>query len=124
MSNTSYNETVKDHFLHPRNYGKIDNPDGIGKVGNPRCGDVMQITIKVENDKIEDIKFQTFGCAAAISSSSMLTEIAKGKKIEEAERITNQDVANYLGGLPDIKIHCSNLAADALKQAINNYKSK
>ncbi len=124
MSNTNYNETVRDHFLHPRNQGKIENPDGIGTVGNPRCGDVMQITIKVGNDIIKDIKFETFGCAAAISSSSMLTELAKNKTLDEAKNITNQEVANSLGGLPIVKMHCSNLAADALAKAIDNYKSK
>ncbi len=124
MNNTNYNETVRDHFLHPRNQGKIENPDGIGKVGNPRCGDVMQVAIKIENNRIKDIKFQTFGCAAAISSSSMLTEIAKGKTLEEAQNITNQNVSDALGGLPVIKMHCSNLAADALAKAIDNYKSK
>lgn len=119
-----YSEKVKDHFFHPRNVGEINNPDGVGTVGNPTCGDVMTIFIKVKNGIIDDIKFKTFGCTAAIATSSVLTELVKGKKIEDALKITRDDVANELGGLPSIKMHCSNLAADALKEAIKDYKNK
>ncbi len=117
-----YSEKVMDHFLNPRNVGTIENPSGVGKVGNPVCGDVMQIEIKVENDRIEDIKFKTFGCAAAIATSSMVTEMVKGKTLEEASSITNKAVAEALGGLPPVKMHCSNLAAEALQEAINHYR--
>lgn len=117
-----YSEKVMDHFLNPRNVGTIENPSGVGKVGNPVCGDVMQIEIKVENDRIEDIKFKTFGCAAAIATSSMVTEMVKGKTLEEAGSITNKAVAEALGGLPPVKMHCSNLAAEALHEAINHYR--
>ncbi len=119
-----YTEKVKEHFLNPRNVGEIKNPDGFGKVGNPVCGDVMAIYIKVKNNRITDIKFKTFGCTAAIATSSVLTEMVKGKKIDEALKITRDDVANELGGLPAIKMHCSNLAADALREAIKDYKNK
>jgi len=119
-----YTEKVKDHFLNPRNVGEIKNPDGFGKVGNPVCGDVMAIYIKVKNNRITDIKFKTFGCSAAIATSSVLTEMVKGKTIDEALKITRNDVANELGGLPAIKMHCSNLAADALREAIKDYKNK
>ncbi len=119
-----YTEKVKDHFFHPRNVGEIKNADGIGKVGNPTCGDVMAIYIKVKDEKIIDIKFKTFGCTAAIATSSILTELVKGKKIEDALKITRDDVAQELGGLPAIKMHCSNLAADALKEAIKDYRNK
>jgi nitrogen fixation NifU-like protein len=119
-----YTEKVKEHFFHPRNVGEIKNPDGYGKVGNPVCGDVMAIYIKVKDNKIVDIKFKTFGCAAAISTSSILTEMVKGKTLDEALKITRDDVANELGGLPAIKMHCSNLAADALHEAIKDYKNK
>ena len=119
-----YTEKVKEHFFHPRNVGEIKNADGIGKVGNPTCGDVMAIYIKVKDDRIVDIKFKTFGCTAAIATSSVLTEMAKGKTLDEAIKITRDDVANELGGLPAIKLHCSNLAADALREAIKDYKSK
>jgi len=118
----AYSQKVMDHFMNPRNVGKIDKPNGIGEVGNPTCGDIMHIEIKVNDDKIEDIKFQTFGCAAAIATSSMVTEMVKGKTLEEAEKITNKAVAEALGGLPPIKMHCSNLAADALHEAIKNYR--
>ena len=104
--------------------GKIDNPDAEATVGNPQCGDVMKIMLKIKNDKIEDIKFQTMGCAAAIATSSMATDIAKGKSLDEAKKITNIDVAKALGELPPIKIHCSNLAADALRKAIENFEQK
>ena len=119
-----YNKTVMDHFRNPRNVGEIADADGIGEVGNPLCGDIMTIYLKVENERIEDIKFQTFGCGSAIAVSSMLTEIAKGKSIEEAKKITNKDVAKALEGLPKNKLHCSNLGADALQMAIKNYENK
>ncbi len=119
-----YSEKVKDHFFHPRNVGEIPNPDGIGTVGNPTCGDVMTIYISVKNNRIFDIKFKTYGCAAAIASSSIATELVKGKTIEEAMKLTRNDVAKELGGLPAIKMHCSNLASDALREAIKNYKEK
>jgi len=124
MENIDYNEKVKDHFFNPRNVGEIKDADGVGTVGNPSCGDIMTIYIKVKDDKIEDIKFKTFGCAAAIASTSIATEMVKGKTLEEAEKLTRNDVANELGGLPEIKMHCSNLAADALRKAIDNYRSK
>lgn len=113
-----------EHFKNPMNAGEIKDADGIGEVGNPTCGDVMKITIKVEGGKIKDIKFKTFGCVAAISSSDMLCELAKGKTLEEAEKITRKDVSSSLDGLPAIKEHCSNLAADALKKAIDDYGKK
>ena len=119
-----YSKKVMEHFLNPRNMGKIDDPDGVGTAGNPICGDTMTIYIKVKNNRIVDIKFQTFGCAAAIATSSMITELAKGKTIEEAEKITRDDVADALEGLPPIKMHCSNLAADTLKAAIEDYKKR
>ena len=119
-----YTEKVLDHFRNPRNMGKMENPDGIGTVGNPTCGDVMSIYIKVKNNKIFDIKFQTFGCAAAIASSSIATELVKGKTLDEAMKLSRDDVANELGGLPAVKMHCSNLASDALKEAIKDYKEK
>lgn len=113
-----------DHFRNPRNVGVIENADGIGEVGNPLCGDMMTIYLKVENEEIADIKFQTFGCGSAIAVSSMLTEIAKGKKLAEAKSITNKDVANALEGLPKNKLHCSNLGADALQLAIKDYEAR
>jgi len=119
-----YNATILDHFQNPRNTGEIENADGVGTVGNPSCGDVMTIYIKVENNKIADIKFKTFGCGAAIASSSYTTELVKGKTIEEVERFTRKDVSDGLGGLPPIKMHCSNLALDALREAIKDYESK
>ena len=119
-----YSDKVMDHFLNPRNVGTIENPSGVGRVGNPVCGDVMQIEIKVEDDRIEDIKFKTFGCAAAIATSSMITEMAKGKTLEEARAITNKAVAEALDGLPPVKMHCSNLAAEALQEAIDQYQGK
>lgn len=117
-----YNEKVIDHFQNPRNVGEMDNPSGVGEVGNMKCGDIMKIFIKVENDIIEDIRFLTFGCGAAIASSSALTEMVKGKTIDEALAVTNKHVAEELGGLPPAKLHCSNLAADALHNAIEDYK--
>jgi nitrogen fixation NifU-like protein len=119
-----YTEKVLDHFRNPRNMGKMKEPDGVGTVGNPACGDIMTIQIKVKENKISDIKFQTYGCTAAIASSSIATELAKGKTIEEAQKLSRDDVANELGGLPAIKMHCSNLATDALKEAIKDYKEK
>jgi len=119
-----YSKTVMDHFRNPRNVGEIADADGIGEVGNPICGDMMTIYIKVADDHIKDIKFQTFGCGSAIAVSSMLTEIAKGKSIAEAKRITNKDVAEALEGLPKNKLHCSNLGADALQMAIKDYEDK
>ena len=127
MKSTSYSEKVLDHFRNPRNVGVIENPDGYGKVGNPVCGDLMEMFIKVgKNDKneeiIDDIKFRTFGCGSAVSTSSMVTEMAKGKTLDEAFKISRNDVAEELDGLPPIKMHCSNLAADALQAAISNYR--
>ena len=117
-----YNKTVMDHFRKPRNVGVIEEADGVGEVGNPLCGDMMTIYLDIEDERIKDIKFQTFGCGSAIAVSSMLTEIAKGKSIEEAKKITNKDVADALEGLPKNKLHCSNLGADALQMAIKNYE--
>jgi len=119
-----YSEIVMDHFKNPRNMGEIPDADGVGTVGNPVCGDMMAVYIKVEDERIADIKFKTFGCGAAIATSSMVTELAKGKTLEEAKKITRADVADSLGGLPKIKMHCSNLAADALHQAIEDYYNK
>ncbi|AQS58376.1 Fe-S cluster assembly scaffold protein NifU [Desulforamulus ferrireducens] len=119
-----YSEKVMDHFTNPRNVGEIENPDGAGQVGNPSCGDIMRITLKVEDNIIKDIKFKTFGCGAAVATSSMVTEMAMGKTIEEALKITNKAVAEALEGLPPAKMHCSNLAADALKAAIEDYLKK
>ncbi|HON06277.1 MAG TPA: Fe-S cluster assembly scaffold protein NifU [Candidatus Ratteibacteria bacterium] len=119
-----YTEKLLDHFKNPRNMGRIENPDGIGKVGNPVCGDVMWIYIKVKDNRIEDIKFETFGCGAAIATSSVITELAKGKTIEEAEKITNKDVIDVLEGLPPLKKHCSLLAEEGLHAAIEDYRKK
>lgn len=119
-----YSEKVMEHFSNPRNMGEIKNPDGVGTVGNPICGDVMQLSIKVKENKIVDAKFKTFGCGAAIATSSMVTEIVKGKTIEEALKISNKTVAEALDGLPPVKMHCSVLAEDALKKAIDDYFEK
>jgi len=119
-----YTDKVMDHFQNPRNVGEIENADGSGTVGNPVCGDIMKITIKVESDRLKDIKFKTFGCGAAIATSSMVTEMARGKTLDEAMEITNKMVADILGGLPPNKMHCSNLAADALHKAIEDYRSR
>jgi len=119
-----YSDKVMEHFRNPKNMGEIKDADGVGTVGNPVCGDLMTIHIKVKDDRIADIKFQTFGCAAAIATSSMITELAKGKTLDEAMKITRDDVASELDGLPPIKMHCSNLAADALREAIKNYRKK
>jgi nitrogen fixation NifU-like protein len=125
MKSTQYSEKVLDHFRNPRNVGKLTGKDvAIGRVGNPVCGDLMELYIKVKNNKIRDVKFRTFGCGSAIATASMVTELAKGKSIDEAIKITRKDVADELDGLPPIKMHCSNLAADALKDAIKNYKDK
>lgn len=119
-----YTEKVMDHFRNPRNMGEIPDADGVGTVGNPVCGDLMTIYIKVKDDRIEDVKFKTFGCGAAVATSSMVTEIAKGKTLKEAMGITRASVAESLGGLPPVKMHCSNLAADALHAAIEDYYKK
>jgi nitrogen fixation NifU-like protein len=119
-----YSQQVVDHFNNPRNQGHMENPDGVGKVGNPVCGDVMYIYIKVKDDVIQDIKWETMGCAAAIATSSMISELARGKTLEEAERITRGDVADALEGLPPVKMHCSNLAADGLRKAIEDYRKR
>jgi len=120
----AYSEKVLDHFRNPRNVGELENPDGIGVEGNPVCGDLMEIQIKVEDDRITDIRFKTFGCGSAIATSSMVTELAKGKTLDEALEITRQTVADELDGLPEQKMHCSNLAADALHKAIEDYRKK
>src|SRR3990167_2872109 len=119
-----YSDKVMEHFRNPRNVGEIPDADGIGNVGNPICGDIMRLYIKVENDKIIDAKFKTFGCGAAIATSSMVTELVKDKTIEEALKISNRAVAEALGGLPPIKMHCSVLAEEALKSAIDDYLKK
>ncbi|TDT61995.1 Fe-S cluster assembly scaffold protein NifU [Fonticella tunisiensis] len=119
-----YSDKVMDHFMNPRNVGEIENADGIGEVGNPKCGDIMRIYLDVEDNIIKDVKFKTFGCGAAIASSSMATELIKGKTLEEAWRLTNKAVAEALGGLPAIKMHCSVLAEGAIHKAINDYRIK
>ena len=119
-----YSEKVMDHFMHPRNVGTIDGADGVGEVGNAKCGDIMKIYLKIENDIIEDVKFETFGCGSAIASSSMATEMIKGKSIHEALELTNKAVAEALDGLPAHKMHCSVLAEEAIKAAIEDYCTK
>lgn len=116
-----YTDLVMDHFSNPRNVGEVENADGVGQIGNPVCGDVMRISIKVDNDHIDDVKFKTFGCGAAVATSSMVTEMVMGKSLSEAAVISNKAVAEALGGLPANKMHCSNLAADALHLAIEDY---
>jgi len=125
MKSTQYSEKVLDHFRNPRNVGTLEGEDVVaGEVGNPVCGDLMKFYLKVEDDKIADVKFQTFGCGSAIATSSMITEMVKGKTLDEALKVSRQDVADELDGLPPVKMHCSNLAADALHEAIKNYKIK
>ncbi len=119
-----YNEKVMEVFAHPKNVGEIENPDGVGRVGNASCGDIMEIQLKIENDVIVDAKFKTFGCAAAIATSSTATEMVKGMTVDEALKLTNAKVVEYLGGLPAQKLHCSVLAEEAIKKAIEDYKSK
>jgi nitrogen fixation NifU-like protein len=119
-----YSKKVMDHFMNPRNVGEIPDADGVGSVGNPVCGDLMTVYIKVKDNTLSDVKFKTFGCGAAIATSSMMTELAKGKTLDEAMKITRNDVAENLDGLPPKKMHCSNLAADALHEAIKDYKKK
>jgi nitrogen fixation NifU-like protein len=119
-----YTEKVMEHFKNPHNMGEIPDADGVGTVGNPVCGDLMTIYIKVKDNRLQDIKFKTYGCGSAIATSSMITDIARGKTLEEALKITRADVADSLGGLPAIKMHCSNLAADALHAAIEDYYKK
>ena len=120
----AYSEAVMDHFRNPRNVGAIENADGVGEEGNPVCGDVMTFYIKVKDDRLDDVKFQTFGCGAAIAVSSMVSEMVKGKTLEEAKKVTPGIVANALGGLPKAKLHCSNLGAQALGRAIRDYERK
>ncbi|MDQ2085797.1 Fe-S cluster assembly scaffold protein NifU [Herbivorax sp. ANBcel31] len=119
-----YSEKVMDHFSNPRNVGEIENADGIGEVGNAKCGDIMKMYLKIEDDKIVDAKFKTFGCGAAVATSSMSTELIIGKTVDEALNITNKSVAEALDGLPPAKMHCSNLAEEAIQAAIENYKVK
>ena len=116
-----YTETVMDHFMHPRNVGSIDNADGVGEVGNAKCGDIMKMYLKIKDGVIEDVKFETFGCGSAIASSSIATEMIKGKTIDEALALTNKDVVDALGGLPAHKLHCSVLAEEAIKSAVKDY---
>ncbi|OGC12418.1 Fe-S cluster assembly scaffold protein NifU [candidate division WOR-1 bacterium RIFOXYA12_FULL_52_29] len=120
----NYSEKVMEHFRNPRNVGEMENPDGVGKVGNPTCGDIMEMYIKVKDNVITDVKFKTFGCGAAIATSSMSTEMIKGKTIEEALKLSNRAVADALGGLPPVKMHCSVLAEEAVKAAIDDYLKK
>ena len=119
-----YTEKVMDHFEHPRNVGEIEHADGVGQVGNPKCGDIMKITLKIENDRIVDAKFQTFGCTAAIATSSTATDMIIGKTLDEALKITNAQVVEELEGLPPQKLHCSVLAEEAIKKAVEDYKAK
>src|SRR5690554_5586240 len=119
-----YSEKVMDHFMNPRNVGDIEQADGVGEVGNARCGDIMKVSLKIENDVIVDVKFKTFGCGAAIATSSMATELVKGKTVDEALAVTNKTVAESLDGLPPVKMHCSVLAEEAIKAAIEDYKKK
>lgn len=116
-----YTETVMDHFTHPRNVGEIPDADGVGEVGNAKCGDIMKMYLKIKDDRIEDVKFETFGCGSAIASSSMATELIKGKTIEAALAVTNKQVVDALGGLPAYKLHCSVLAEESIKAAVKNY---
>ncbi|MDR1378921.1 MAG: Fe-S cluster assembly scaffold protein NifU [Synergistaceae bacterium] len=120
----AYSDKVMDHFSNPRNVGEIEKPDGIGEAGNPKCGDIMKIYLRVKDNVIEDVKFKTFGCASAIASSSMATEMIKGKTVDEAWELTNTAVAEALDGLPPIKMHCSVLAEEAIHKALNDYRAK
>jgi nitrogen fixation NifU-like protein len=120
----AYSEKVMEHFSNPRNVGEIENPDGVGEAGNPKCGDIMKIYLRVKRNVIEDVKFKTFGCASAIASSSMATEMIRGKTVDEAWDLTNTAVAEALDGLPPIKMHCSVLAEEAIHRAINDYREK
>ncbi len=120
----SYSETVMDHFMNPRNVGKIEDANGVGEVGNAKCGDIMKMYLKIEDGKIQDVKFNTFGCGAAIATSSIATEMIKGKTVEEALQLTNKAVMDALGGLPPVKVHCSVLAEEAVKAAIEDYNKK
>jgi nitrogen fixation protein NifU and related proteins len=124
MAAGPYSEKVMDHFMNPRNVGEIDGADGVGEVGNPACGDMMRLYLKIDEGKVVDAKFRTFGCGAAIASSSMLTEMIKGKTVDEARAITNQHVAEALDGLPAVKIHCSVMAEQAVKSALDDYAKK
>jgi len=119
-----YSEKVMDHFMNPRNVGEIENADGVGQVGNPKCGDIMKMYLKIDEGVITDAKFKTFGCGAAVATSSMATELVKGKTVEEALKVTNTAVAEALDGLPPIKMHCSNLAEEAIRAAIDDYKKR
>ena len=119
-----YSDKVMDHFLHPRNVGVIEDANGVGEVGNAKCGDIMKMYLKIENDTIEDVKFETFGCGSAIASSSMATELIKGKPVSEAMQLTNQAVAEALDGLPDYKMHCSVLAEEAIQAALEDYHKR
>lgn len=119
-----YSDIVMDHFMHPRNVGEIENPDGVGQVGNAKCGDIMKMYLKIRDNVIQDVKFETFGCGSAIASSSMATEMIKGKTIDEALAVTNRQVVDALGGLPAHKLHCSVLAEEAVKSAIQDYYDK
>jgi nitrogen fixation NifU-like protein len=119
-----YSEKVMELFMNPKNAGRMENPDGVGEVGNPQCGDIMKIYIKVKDNRIEDIAFETFGCASAIASSSMVTEMVKGKTLDEALAVSNKDVVEELGGLPPQKIHCSLLAEEGIRAAIEDYRQK
>lgn len=119
-----YSEKVMDHFMNPRNQGEIENPDGVGEVGNPKCGDIMKIFLRVKDGRIEDVTFQTFGCGAAVATSSMATELVKGKTLEEAWELSNKAVAEALGGLPPVKMHCSVLAEEGIHKAINDYRTR
>lgn len=124
MAAGPYSEKVMDHFMNPRNVGEIEGADGVGEVGNPACGDMMRLYLKIEEGRVQDAKFRTFGCGAAIASSSMLTEMIKGKSVDEARAITNQHVADALDGLPAVKIHCSVMAEQAVKSALDDYAKK
>ena len=124
MAAGPYSEKVMDHFMNPRNVGEIESADGVGEVGNPACGDMMRLYLKIDDGKVVDAKFRTFGCGAAIASSSMLTEMIKGKTVDEARAITNQHVADALDGLPAVKIHCSVMAEQAVKSALDDYAKK